>query len=335
MNGFSQNDEEAARRFEYYKSEDPFPDIPPALLNSADVWDYVRVTGMISPFDQSPGKIKSASYEIDLLGEIHLWDEKQKKKVIPIERGKKFILEKNSIVYAYLETKFRLPDYIALRFNLRIKHVHRGLLLGTGPLVDPGFVGRLLIPLHNLTSEDYELEGGEGLIWVEFTKLSPNKRWVLGNTIHTLYGEYRGFPDDKKNLEPAYYFDRATQGNVIRSSIPEIFLDVTRRAKTSERSARSAKRTVNLFIGIFSFLGLISLGFTAFSLIPSILSLTQDATAYVRGSSKEIEDFQNRIVQQNLEAQEEMRKNIKALEKEIYELKNKIDDLSSIQLGIP
>ena len=50
--------------------------------------------------------------------------------------------------------------------------MHRGLLLGTGPLVDPGFHGRLLIPLHNLTSDEYTIRGDEGLIWMEFTKTS-------------------------------------------------------------------------------------------------------------------------------------------------------------------
>ncbi len=28
--------------------------------------------------------------------------------------------------------------------------VYKGLLLGTGPIVDPGFVGKLYIPLHKL-----------------------------------------------------------------------------------------------------------------------------------------------------------------------------------------
>jgi hypothetical protein len=50
-------------------------------------------------------------------------------------------LPANSIRHMQIEPRIRLPDYIAIRFNLRIKHVHRGLLLGTGPLVDPSFGG--------------------------------------------------------------------------------------------------------------------------------------------------------------------------------------------------
>ena len=82
------------------------------------------------------------------------------------------VIAANSIVFVECDLDFRLPDFLALRFNLHIRHVHRGLLLGTGPLVDPGYWGKLCIPLHNLTDEDYLIPRTEGLIWIEFTKTS-------------------------------------------------------------------------------------------------------------------------------------------------------------------
>ena len=44
-------------------------------------------------------------------------------------------------------------------------------------MVDPGFVGRLSIPLHNFTSNEYSLKAGEGFVYFEFTKLS----WTNGD----------------------------------------------------------------------------------------------------------------------------------------------------------
>jgi hypothetical protein len=70
-----------------------------------------------------------------------------------------------------------MPVYIVGRFNLLIRDVYRGLLVGTGPLVDPGFVGRLSIPLHNFTSNEYLLRAGEDFVYFEFTKLS----WTNGD----------------------------------------------------------------------------------------------------------------------------------------------------------
>jgi len=228
------DDKEAAEKFLLYKSKDPFPNIYPALLNSADIDDYIRTTGMISPYDSE--FIKSASYEILLEGKIYYWDEDNKDCSKEINKGDTFELKKNSIVYVSLKAKFRIPDYIALRFNLKITLVHRGLLLGTGPLVDPGFEGNLLIPLHNLTDMNYTLVGGEGFIWAEFTKLSPNARWA-NKVDHERKGIYQEFPQSKKNLSAVYYLSQAAP-NPIRSSVAAVL-------RSAQIASEEAKRLID------------------------------------------------------------------------------------------
>ena len=81
--------------------------------------------------------------------------------------------DKTARLLRITEETLGLPYYMAVRVNLRIKHVHRGILLGTGPLIDPGYDQPILIPLHNLTDQDYFIGLDEGLIWVEFTKAYP------------------------------------------------------------------------------------------------------------------------------------------------------------------
>ncbi len=58
--GLAASEAEALQRFLATRRCDPFPEIPPSLLNSADIHDYVRMTGMLQPF--YPHKLKSASY---------------------------------------------------------------------------------------------------------------------------------------------------------------------------------------------------------------------------------------------------------------------------------
>jgi deoxycytidine triphosphate deaminase len=224
---FAKTDEEAARRFEMAKSIDPFPEIQPSLLNSADVHDYVRATGMIYPFNVK--SLKSASYEAGIRGRCIWWDDSGKQCEVVLEDGKgeELTLNPNSITFVQVEPYFRLPDYIALRFNLKITHVHRGILLGTGPLVDPGFAGRLLIPLHNLTPNTYRFGRGEGLIWVEFTKTSElptigrGSKNELGSSRR---GEYIHFPQKKWDIQPLDYLRKASPQSSVRSSIPEAVL---------------------------------------------------------------------------------------------------------------
>ena len=142
---YPKTDKVAEELFWKYKKKDPFPNIAPALLNSADIADYVAHTGMVYPFE--PSRLGPASYEMVLGGEYLYWDEDGKKIIRnEIKNNDELVLKKNSITYVSVLETFRIPNYIALRFNLRVKHVHRGLLLGTGPLVDPGFHGNLMIP---------------------------------------------------------------------------------------------------------------------------------------------------------------------------------------------
>lgn len=242
--GFASTDQEAGERYLQYRRTDPFPDIPSALLNSADIYDYVRATGMVHPFHLDEGNLKSASYEVPFSGRVISWEDAQKR-TDNITIGQQFRLKKNSIAFVWPDTVFRLPDYIAIRFNFRITHVHRGLLLGTGPLVDPGFWGRILIPLHNLTSEDYVLVGGDGLIWVEFTKVSPNKRWNKGSERQET--NFQPFPEDKANKEPHYYFEKASGNQPIQSSIP----GEVKKAQQDAESARSSSDAAKEYVADF------------------------------------------------------------------------------------
>jgi len=240
---------EAKALFRLYKTNDPLPEVPPALLNSGDIYDYARITGMIFPFSSNNKKLKSASYEIDFLGDVYWTDDGGNWQQKQIKAGEQFPLKRDSIVFICPEVYFQLPDYVAIRFNLKITCVHRGLLLGTGPLVDPGFHGRLLIPIHNLTSEDYSLFGGDGIIWVEFTKLSPHKKWCKSARENA--GEFRSFPSGKEELTAQDYFKKASGGLPARSSIPEAI-------KTAKETAERTKSILKVFgaVGVFAIAGL-------------------------------------------------------------------------------
>ena len=231
--------EERAKKFEEH---DPFPSIAPALLSSAEISDYIRVTGMLEPFDENC--LKSASYEAFVGGEFTLWDEHGKKTSVILKKGDPCKLPPNSISFVQVEPVFRLPNYIALRFNLRITLVHRGLLLGTGPLVDPGFHGKLWVPLHNLTNEDYDLDTTKALIWIEFTKTSLASNKTILKDDDERVGKFKGFDPKKRHLTPADYLYKANLGNPIRSSIPDAMAKMKKDANDAKDDAEQAKRTV-------------------------------------------------------------------------------------------
>jgi deoxycytidine triphosphate deaminase len=266
---------EAASRYERWQSQDPFPQIESALLNSADLFDYIAETGMIHPFEVHPDQLeetlKPASCGVRLGGKCIYWEyddlgaenRSLEKTKLELDREGVLVLPPNSIVYATLAPTIRLPDYIAARFNLSIRYIYRGLLVGTGPLVDPGFQGRLSIPLHNLTAYECPIPTSDVILWMEFTKLSTAPRWA-GHKNQARHGRYIEFPERKlirKDVED--YVHRARNGKPIISSIPEltgrVAADAHRSADQAAKTAEEAKRArrVIQFAGAAALLALL------------------------------------------------------------------------------
>ena len=243
--------ETAEERFRQWERRDPLPEIPPALLNSADIISYVEKVGILDPFHPEPErkKLKSASYEVDMLGKVLFWEEEARTDeptTKTLNRGDEFLLKPLSIAFVEVEPVFRLPYYIALRFNLTITNVYRGLLLGTGPLIDPGFEGKIYVPLHNLTDTEYCLRGGDGLIWMEFTKLSPHREWCQHVCTTQTCGrprqsDLRLFPKEKTNLKLREYLRKANPNGAVRSSIPGEVHSAQKAAKSAVSTADRAR----------------------------------------------------------------------------------------------
>jgi len=166
----------AKDKYTDYKSKDPFPKVGQALLNSVDLLMYLLTVGIVEPFEVE--KLKGVTYQCTFSGEAHYYDTELGKMVKKIlNDDDELELQQNSITYLKIEEKFHVPEYMVLRFNLSVSNAYKGVLLGTGPIVDPGFEGSLFIPLHNLTGNKYIIKKGAPLIRVEFTKLSTHTEW--------------------------------------------------------------------------------------------------------------------------------------------------------------
>lgn len=281
-------------------SSDPYPSIPPALLNSADVEAYARHPNVLlfSDFDRS--KLKSASYEIQAAGDVYFWRQSDSnlgwsQEIVSLRGAEEFVICPNQLVYVYPDVLFNIPEYLALRFNLQISLVHQGLLLGTGPLVDPGFSGRLLIPVYNFTNREVSISPHDGLIWVEVTKLSP---WVENQTEPHAYA-YVPFPIAKKGLTPSYYFRKASRGKAITTSISQTVEWI----KVTEKELRGFSIAAAVTTGL-AIAALVITAFQLFGLVQSANgrydSVTSEFAGHKRRSEQqdgEIKDLKKEVTQ--------------------------------------
>lgn len=309
--------DEAKSLYEEFRSLDPFQQIAPALLNSADIKKYVQKTGMLFPFEE--GDAKAASYRINLLGKYVLWAPDGSKKVGYIDRSSTFPLPSNSIAFVTLEPFIQLPIYIAARFNLTVKNVYRGLLLGTGPQIDPGWAGRLSIPLHNFTTNEYVLIGGDHLISMEFTKVSPDDSWLTQNA-NSSYVEY----DVKKKLEwdvEKYLWD-ADPHRPIMSSIPNAIHAAEAGAKKAEKWTRIVTIS-GLGLGLAALVALWSTIYNAYDLYGQAVAIVRNAQETIQMYKKPTDSLLS------------LRQNVNQIRLDLQEStashRDQVDSLSSLQ----
>lgn len=312
-NPFLNNTE--AIKYVKYKSVDPFPDIEAALLNSADLLKYLLTVGIIDPFDKE--KLKGVTYQCTFSGEAHRFDSETKgMKPIHLGDNEELVLEKNSITYLKIEEKIHVPDYMVLRFNLSVSNAYKGLLLGTGPIIDPGFDGNLFIPLHNLTGNEYVIKKGAPLIRIEFTKLSHSPVWRKERakglpSMEPITKETPPYALFSKSIEDAlldpdnklFY---AKEGIIsVRSSIPDAIANSAKQAEDAQKSAAQAERSAKSIekkLKRWSIIGVISVVIAVIGVVISVVgillnsySLIQDANARYDGMFQEINNCKQQI----------------------------------------
>ena len=310
------------------RQRDPFPEIPPSLLSAEHIKKYVMATGAIAPFYIGSGRhsrLKMASYEGRIGRYAYMYNGQGR--LESLEFGEKLTVEANSIVFVECDLDFRLPDYIALRFNLQIRHVHRGLLLGTGPLVDPGYWGKLCIPLHNLTDEDYSISRNDGLIWVEFTKTTKTHQETSGLGRPPLI-EKKEYREIREFIEKA-----ARPRGGIGESVP-IRSSISGVREKAEEAAASAEEAESRATEASGEAARMSSRITLGGLITGVLFLVTIVafiiTVYI-GLASRIDDLQNRFsyiesVSTNKELHDlppltrDLEAEIKALRKRVEEL---------------
>lgn len=147
---------------------DPDRDSSPGLLLSDRIQFYASRVHLIYPFDKD--FLEPASYTLHAGREYLMVLMPGKVVTGNLEKEGKVTIPPNGLIIIRFFEEVNIPHYMIARFNLRVKQVYRGLLLGTGPQVDPGFKGYLGCPIHNFTDGDKAIQFFEPLVTIDFEK---------------------------------------------------------------------------------------------------------------------------------------------------------------------
>lgn len=287
--------------------------VPPGMLSSPHIAYCVDKYQIIKNYDESC--LDSASYQMRVGGSVLTWDRGTK---IEFELGeyedknknirKSVELKPNSLTFLTTIEEFRLTKDIVARFNLKSKWVHQGLLLGTGPIVDPQLHARLLIPVHNFSSQTVTMNYNQKFISVEFTKtLDPDINLVLNNGKMAKYIENENWFFDFHKYRERIENKRVESSvqSQFEESKEQIVLAGTEMKKFQTETEKTIKSAVNINI-----IGIIAFGITLLSLIL--------ATWHLIGSTHDKADAAYNLVKQYKENSVDFRS---------FALKSSYDDL--------
>lgn len=168
----------------------------PGVLSTPQLEYYLEKYGILKNYDKR--RIKAAVYEMRLGAQAVRWEDKTPLRfhlvenapsesadaltrlceALPGVRGfrpadlsvSSLVLPPNSLTFVSIYEIFNLPRDLMARFNLKSAFVHKGVMLGGGPIIDPGYRSGLVTPLHNFSNIPIVLSYREPLLKVEFAR---------------------------------------------------------------------------------------------------------------------------------------------------------------------
>ena len=268
------------------------------MLSSPQIALLAAHDYLITNYDEK--YLRAATYDMRISGpvvqhvngipvEYNLCDEDDAN----LKKIKSVTLERNSLTYVTTYEKFNLPKNFIARYNLKSKWVHRGLLLGTGPIVDPEMEDRLLIPIHNFSSEKVVIRNMRPLISVEFTKTLDTDGILIDDKNYPYIG----------NRSTGFNFHKYMER--VGGDLPESSVDITLREsqKALKDTEDQYKKVQNYsyIAGIALLIGLITLVFSTWSILSDANKNISDAAAIIKKNEDNEIDLKGLATERELE----------------------------------
>ena len=225
------------------KDDNRFCDYRGPVLLAEEIKEYSTTYNLLIASGFEIGKLKGASYSMtpdpEEAWQFNQEGQQEKVKSGTDDIGDYFLVTRNSLVYIRVLQTLCLPYYIIGRHNLKITYAYQGLLLGTGPQVDPGYRGQLYIPLHNLTNRDVKVYIKKSFVSIDFVRTSspiysrgiPRSRAFFARD----YPEKR--PIEREKIEKRNTLTRYLEGKTPSSSLRYLVKDLKRTQEIFETKA--------------------------------------------------------------------------------------------------
>ena len=137
------------------------------ILNAQQISETCRQGDIvINPFEED--QVQAATYDLRVGAQGATTSTK---KIINIKEAGYLLLQPGDFGIVTVLEEIRLGPQYAGRFGLRSKYARKGLIATTCPQIDPGYHGRIIVGVTNLTPKPISLPYKDNFISVEIHRL--------------------------------------------------------------------------------------------------------------------------------------------------------------------
>lgn len=133
--------------------------------------------------------IQACSYDLRM-GSQYYYYQKEDGDTVNIwylNEGESLKIPPNSICYVITEEKVNMPQDLTASISLSFGLIKRGVMLAAQPPYDPGYQGKTVALLHNLSNKTVTIKRGEHILNIVFTRLCKRV-----NSANLYKGNYQG-----------------------------------------------------------------------------------------------------------------------------------------------
>lgn len=145
---------------------------------------------LIVPFNSE--HLRGSSYDLTIGDEYYI-GENNKHRPLTTEKlrpSQSFAVPAHAICFILTEESINLPRDLTAKISLRMTHIYEGMILTSQPPFDPGYRGKVIIMLHNLSSSPVHFKQGERVATIEFSRLDePSKSMKPHRSVQTLQSQ--------------------------------------------------------------------------------------------------------------------------------------------------
>jgi deoxycytidine triphosphate deaminase len=139
---------------------------------------------LIVPF--SPDKTKAASYDLSVGAEYHMPQEEEAPGPSMLKLDTFIWIAPNAICTILSEETLNITDRLAAGLSLPLRLLRQGIIMAPQTQIDPGYSGKVVVLLYNLSDKPVKIRRGDHLVTIEFRKLDFSTQKPYGQ------GQYSG-----------------------------------------------------------------------------------------------------------------------------------------------